>query len=340
MLVDGVVLVTDVIDGQSWRGSGVIIGPHTILTASHVLWQQDSGQGASQVNLYPDYLSGQSPIQGQEIWHYNQVDDSGGMMSRASSVLDFAIIDVAADLSSYSQFGLLANFTGGAVHMTGYPANAGVNQIDQVGTVYADPNYNVLDYGTISASPGNSGGPLWINTASGLDVVGIVSTSGWASKLTAADIQQIMAWENQDSFLWNTAAPQTTYTYDAHGNIATETTHGTDGNTYYTDFNLQHANNWQYAVSTYDSQSSLTFTTIKQNEDTTLVTSYDPHGVHGWQDAISGYNATGQITYVTVQHLDHSEEYTVYDHPGNNTSYTVYDYNAAHLLVSQHHVLV
>src|SRR5262249_38132285 len=163
----------------------------------------------------------------------NQVNDAGGMMSQASSASDFAIIDVATDLSAYTQFGLYANYTGGTVHMTGYPANAGVTQTDQVGTVYADPYYNGLDYGTISASPRNSGGPLWINTASGPEVVGIVSTSGWAAKLTTADIQQIMAWEQQDSFLWSPTVAQTSYTYDAHGNIATETTHGTDGNTYY-----------------------------------------------------------------------------------------------------------
>jgi len=339
-MIDGVVLVTDVIDGQGWRGSGVIIGPHTVLTASHVLWQQDVGQGASQVSLYPDYLSGQSAIQGQEIWHYNQVNDSGGLMSQADSADDYAIIDVSTNLSGYTQFGLLPDFAGSTVHMTGYPANAGFTQTDHIGTVNADPYYDVLDYGSISASPGNSGGPLWISTASGPDVVGIVSTTGWAAQLTTADVQQIMAWENQDSFLWNTATPQTSYTYDTHGNIATETTHGTDGNTYFSDFNLQHLQNWQYAVTTYDSQGALAFTTIKQNDNTQLVTSYDPHGVHGWQDAISGYNAAGQITYVTVQHMDRTEEYTVYDHPGNNTAYTVYDYNAAHQLVSQYHVLV
>jgi hypothetical protein len=134
------------------------------------------------------------------------------------------------------------------------------------------------------------------DTASGPDVVGIVSTTGWASKLTTADLQQIQSWENQDTFLWNTAVLQTTYTYDAHGNVATETTLGTDGNTYYADFNLQHVNPWQYAVFTYDSQGALPFTTIKQNDSTELVTTYDRHDVYGWQNAVSGYNAAGQIT--------------------------------------------
>ena len=214
-------------------------------------------------------------------------------MSQAASALDFAIVDVSADLSGYSQFGLLPNFGGGAVHMTGYPANAGFTQTDQIGTVSADLNYDVLDYRSISASPGNSGGPLWISTASGPEVVGIVSTTDGQPSSPPQMSSRSWLGKTRTSFLWSTTTPSTV-TYDAHGNIATETTHDTNGNTFFTDFNLQHLQNWQYAVTTYDSQGAMAFTTIKQNDSTQLVTSYDPHGVHGWQDAISGYNAGGQ----------------------------------------------
>jgi len=208
----------------------------------------------------------------------------------------------------------------------------------QIGSAVADPNFNVLDYTSLSPSPGNSGGPLWVD--SGKDVVGLVSTSGWATQLTANDLQTIQNWESQDSFLWSW--PTTTYTFDTHGNVATETTHGADANTYYADFNLQHANPWQYAVSTYDAFTALAFTTIKQNDGTTLVTSYDPHNEHGWRDAVTGYNAAGQMTYVTVEKTDGSMLYTVYDQPGNTAGYTVYEYNTAHQLIGtiQHHVMV
>jgi V8-like Glu-specific endopeptidase len=335
-----VVLITDVIDGQGWRGSGVIIGPHTILTASHMLWQQDLGMSASQVSVYPGYEPGNAPIAGQEAWHFNMVDDSGGMMSQSASASDFAIIDVAADLSSYGAFGTLANFAGGTVHITGYPASAGVTQTDAIGTVSADPNFNVLDYGTISASPGNSGGPIWETVAGNPTVVGVVSTSGWAAELTTADLQQIQAWEQQDSFLWNTTpAPQTTTVYDAQGHVASvTTTNAADGNTYYTDYNTAHVNPWVAATTTYDSQGAMTFTTIYQT-NSTLVTTYDPHGTNGWRDAISGYDATGKITYVTVDKPNGTSEYTVYDHPGNQAAYTVYDYDAAHHLVGQSHIV-
>jgi len=134
--------------------------------------------------------------------------------------------------------------------------------------------------------------------------------------------------------------PRTTHTYDASGNIATQTTHGADGNTYYTDYNLQHLQDWQYAVSTYDSLGALTFTTIRPKDNSELVTTYDPHGVHGWRDAISGYDAAGEIVYVTVQKLDGTQQYTVYDHPGHQDAFTVYDYDAANHLVGSHHYLL
>ncbi len=100
-------------------------------------------------------------------------------------------------------FGIQTDYQGGTVHMTGYPAIAGQAQTDQVGTVSADPTYSVLDYGTVAAHPGNSGGPLWITGANGVnEVVGIVSTTGWAAQITDADLAQINAWEQQDVVLW------------------------------------------------------------------------------------------------------------------------------------------
>jgi hypothetical protein len=42
---------------------------YTILTASHVLWEQDLGMGATQVFVYPNYQPGNAPIAGQEASH-------------------------------------------------------------------------------------------------------------------------------------------------------------------------------------------------------------------------------------------------------------------------------
>jgi hypothetical protein len=96
--------------------------------------------------------------------------------------------------------GVLLNYAGGVVTATGYPAIAGGLQADRVGTVSADPSFSVLDYGTLSTSDGNSGGPLWLNFNGSDDVVGVVSTGLWATQLTTADWSQIESWVSQDGY--------------------------------------------------------------------------------------------------------------------------------------------
>jgi V8-like Glu-specific endopeptidase len=208
---DAVVYITDNFSGtsQGFRGSGLIIGPHTILTASHILWSSVYG-AANNVSVYPAYNNGGSSISGQYITHYFQITDEP-TISQQQSQFDYAIIDFAMDLSSYGSFGISTNYNGGTVHVTGYPASAGLVQTDSIGTVTTDQNYSVLDYGTLSTSPGNSGGPLWFDSGTVGNprpyVVGVVSTGAWATEITAADLTQIQNWEAADSYLWGTATP-------------------------------------------------------------------------------------------------------------------------------------
>jgi hypothetical protein len=58
----------------------------------------------------------------------------------------------------------------------------------------------VLDYETLSTSPGNSGGPLWLDFDGSDDVAGIVSTGSWATQLTSADWTQIESWVSEDGY--------------------------------------------------------------------------------------------------------------------------------------------
>ena len=115
---------------------------------------------------------------------------------------------------------MLLNYPGGDVHVTGYPTTAHGYQTDSVGTVSADPSYSVLDYGTLSVSPGNSGGPLWLNYNGSDDVVGIVSTSGWAAQLTAADWSQIESWVSQDGYSLTAPSQQVAPVVTAVANVS------------------------------------------------------------------------------------------------------------------------
>jgi Ca2+-binding RTX toxin-like protein/V8-like Glu-specific endopeptidase len=204
---DAVCLITDTVGNEELQGSGVIIGPHTILTASHMLWDAGTGQSATNVTVYPGYTgSGSASVAGTTI-HYNTVNDANDLISQAQSQNDFAIIDVSQDLSSYGSFGVSTNFGGGPVSISGYPATSGGSQLDTSGSATQDPTYSLIDYSSaFGVSPGSSGGPIWINEVSSGNalpyVVGVVSTATWGAQLTTADLTQIQGWVAQDASLW------------------------------------------------------------------------------------------------------------------------------------------
>ena len=186
-----------------FRGSGVIIGPHTILTASHVLWDADSGVGASSAKI----TVGSTVIGGSISFHYNRVDDRDDELSRAGSAEDFAVINTTRDLSRFGSFDIAADFAGGRVNVSGYPANRGLAQVRTTGSVTASAVGSVLNYNGFSLSPGYSGRPLWVNQGTAADpvpaVAGVVSTTRWATQLTQADVRQIQRWEAADAGLWS-----------------------------------------------------------------------------------------------------------------------------------------
>jgi V8-like Glu-specific endopeptidase len=188
--------------GEYLIGSGVVIGQHTILTASHVTYDISDQTAVDNIKLYPCWNStnpalGAGNISTTYTDHFNEIGAFGSDdLTEAQSASDYAVIDTSYTFSSWMN--VVLNYPGGEVHVTGYPASAGGFQTDSVGTVSADPSYSVLDYGTLSVSPGNSGGPLWLNENGSDDVAGIVSTSGWACQLTTADWSQIESWVSQD----------------------------------------------------------------------------------------------------------------------------------------------
>ncbi len=60
-VLDDVAYITATFAGLgTFRGSGVIIGPHTILTASHIEWDQGSQEAATNIQVYPGDSTGSS----------------------------------------------------------------------------------------------------------------------------------------------------------------------------------------------------------------------------------------------------------------------------------------
>jgi autotransporter passenger strand-loop-strand repeat protein len=136
-----------------------------------------------------------------------------GIIPQEDASLDFAVIDVSEDLSNYGIFGLQPDYTGGTVNLTGYPLN--LSQTNDIGTVAANPIYNILDYGShngVVSISGDSGGPLWRYNGTTPTAVGIVSTDIYGVQLTESDIAIIQGWE---AFHLTTVSPEQTLVVSA-----------------------------------------------------------------------------------------------------------------------------
>jgi V8-like Glu-specific endopeptidase len=207
---DTIVRITDTINGQGYQGSGVLISPDEVLTASHVVYIDGQGS-ATNIVVTPGYNDGTSPygsVAGT-TFHYFDIDDLNRVITNQQSQFDYAVIHLATPFSSAGTMGISANFGGGTVDVSGYPASASGAQVDSVQTVTKDPTYTLLD-GT-AIGEGSSGGPVWGENSSGQPfVVGIISaeadagTTGYYVQLTTADLNQIETWVAQDD---NTAPP-------------------------------------------------------------------------------------------------------------------------------------
>lgn len=175
-------------NGQTYTGSGVMVGPNDVLTAAHVLYGGRLG-AATSVTVYAGRDGASQPygsISGQR-WNYYQVDSDGdGFLSRSDSQSDVAVIGLGSRLGdSTGWFGIDRLGTSGGYNLTGYPGvyrdSTGPRMTNDYGWVTEDPRYYVFNYYTVDSNPGNSGGPLW-HYINGLPYVsGIASTSGWAA---------------------------------------------------------------------------------------------------------------------------------------------------------------
>ena len=200
---DTVVRITDMIGTTEYQGSGVLISPDEVLAASHVVYMQGVGT-ANDIVVTPGYNDGSSPYGSADGTYiqYNQIDDADDNIASQQSQYDYAVITLSAPFTSAGYMGIEPNFTGGSVHVTGYPASAGGSQVDSTQAVTRDLNYTLLD-GT-ALGKGSSGGPVWVETADGPEVVGVVSseadtgTTGYDALITTAAFNQIEAWLQQD----------------------------------------------------------------------------------------------------------------------------------------------
>ena len=219
---DTVVRIIVQVGGETLQGSGVLISPDEVLTASHVVYQTGLGTVTS-IDVAAGYSSGTAPFGhvAGTIAHYSQITDLP-YLDQFDAQNDYAIIHLAAPLAGLGTMGVYSGFAGGTVHVTGYPGAAGGAMVDSTQSVTVDPNFTVLD--GVSIGEGSSGGPVWQYGADGLPyVVGVVSagsvakdasgqSTGFFAQLTAAVSKQVAAWVRQDD---GGAAGPSVQAYDA-----------------------------------------------------------------------------------------------------------------------------
>jgi V8-like Glu-specific endopeptidase len=200
---DTIVYVQTTIGGAGFQGSGVLIAPDEVLTASHVVYDSQYG-AATSVEVTPAYdAQGDAPF-GSEAGtyiHYNMVQDGGDSISLYWSQFDYAVIHLAAPYDGLGTMGLYSNFPGGPVNVSGYPASAYGAQVTYSEYVTGVPGYTLYQGTALGA--GSSGGPVWIDGSQGPQVVGLVSSAsgstGYFTQLTTTAFNTIEGWVAQDN---------------------------------------------------------------------------------------------------------------------------------------------
>ncbi len=208
--LDTVVYITDTIGNEEFQGSGVLIAPDEVLTASHVVYSQGVGT-ATNIVVTPAYdglatsPSEATPYGSAEglSFNYYQVQDAGDEISVDQSQYDYAVIHLNKSFTGLGTMGLESNFAGGTASVTGYPAAADGDQITKSETVTLDPSYTVYDGTGLGA--GSSGGPVWIDVGGDPYVVGLVSSGdnqtdeGYFTQITTQAYDDIESWVAQDN---------------------------------------------------------------------------------------------------------------------------------------------
>jgi V8-like Glu-specific endopeptidase len=191
-------------DGTSMQGSGVMVSPNDVLTASHMLWDVDHGGAATSVTIYAGRDGGSTPFGAENAsqWFYFQVDDKGHQLTQQQAQYDVGIISLPTrEGDQTGWFGMDPNAHSGNYHLTGYPAIYGPDRMcDDYGYAKEDATYFTFNFDGIESNPGNSGGPLWYQGADGPYVVGVCSTTDWAADIYK-NYDQLLSWIHQDG-IW------------------------------------------------------------------------------------------------------------------------------------------
>ena len=184
------------------QGSGVLIAPDEVLTAAHVVYGS-SGNLLTGTLVSPGYQS--SVVYGVAAADTIHAEAFTDFTQLSGTQSDFALIHLSTPITDVPVMALGADFAGGMVTVTGYPAATSGLQDSVTENVTQVSGYNAFQ-GTALGAPGDahgaSGGPVWETVNGVATVVGLTSsetgTTGNFVQLTSSDVAQIQAWIAQD----------------------------------------------------------------------------------------------------------------------------------------------
>lgn len=192
-------------------GSGTVIGPNTILTASHVIYDRYLGGLPDEVYVAPGY-NPENPnptvLRGTRYWYYDSFDPDGdGYLlpgDRNSRTLGHAEVDIALIKTDgpipgpQTQLGYAATgkrarkAINRQVGVAGHPGVHGLYMMGDTGEALVDPVDWAIRYRGLDINSGQSGGPVFNRSG----VISPVSTSGFG-----ADVAAHRNWINGERFI-------------------------------------------------------------------------------------------------------------------------------------------
>ena len=203
-------------DGTSSTGTGAIVGRNDVLTASHVVYSADHGGGAKEVTIYPGYDYSEPNPSVQAGFRIDFLDShvQRSLISEHDVKLDFAVIGLADEFSNW--FSLSSAYFNGPsevpnVRQSGY--DGGLRSLYgtfiqgySTGSVKRIDSDAIWNTSSLSAGPGDSGSPLWVDSPNGPTLIGLVSTGDWGMAVTDASLAVIQSWMNGNDNLLPSSA--------------------------------------------------------------------------------------------------------------------------------------
>jgi len=202
-------------DGNVFIGSGVMVGPNDVLTASHVVYSSVNGGVATSVKVILGYDP--SPLEtpygtlSGALTNYNtgfDPNNDGFLFSGnhgpglQGSELDYALVSLDVAIGDYSGWmGIDPNYSSGIVNITGYPGFYGHNPMNDSAFISVDRFDFIFHYSNTEVHPGNSGGPVWYSSNGASYVVSVVSTESWGAQLSGSIFNQLQNWISSNDYL-------------------------------------------------------------------------------------------------------------------------------------------